>query len=249
MFCWESCERATHLNIVAGLTQQDKSLRKTLKHHSRFPRSQSGWASVGGPGTRLVNEGSDCQPVQSTRPATKSNITPPSALSTLCLVSEQSCSWTVYFIALRKLIIWNSNQDFLFFFFPQTFSQQKYYSHVWLVNASSVSTEWAAQLTHGIFISSALLHLHLQHLVSNNSAIIIIINSTFKDHPIHLKWTVRRAVYTHTFQSFSCPLLTVGHIQKGASVQKRKHSIYTIQYIQALKKRHLYRHHREALCL
>lgn len=157
-------------------------------------------------------------------------------------MSEQSCSRTVYFIALRK-----SNQDFLFFF-PQTFSQQKYYSHVWLVNASSVSTEWAGQLTHGIFISSALLHLHLQHLVSNKSAIIII-NSTFKDHPIHLKWTVRRAVYTHTFQSFSCPLLTVGHIQKGASVQKRKHSICTIQYIQALKKRHLYRHHREALCL
>lgn len=146
-------------------------------------------------------------------------------------MSEQSCSRTVYFIALRK-----SNQDFLFFFFPQTFSQQKYYSHVWLVNASSVSTEWAAQLTHGIFISSALLHLHLQHLVSNNSAIIII-NSTFKDHPIHLKWTVRRAVYTHTFQSFSCPLLTVGHIQKGASVQKRKHSICTIQYIQAFKKK------------
>lgn len=43
-------------------------------------------------------------------------------------------------------------------------------------------------------------------------------------------------MYTHTFQSFSRPLLTVGHIQKGTSVQKRKHSIYTIQYIQALKK-------------
>lgn len=114
MFCWESCERATHLNIVAGLTQQDKSLRKTLKHHSRFPRSQSGWASVGWPGTR-----SDCQPVQSTRPATKSNITPPSALSTLCLVSEQSCSRTVYFIALRK-----SNQDFLFFFPSNIFSAE-----------------------------------------------------------------------------------------------------------------------------
>lgn len=124
MFCWESCERATHLNIVAGLTQQDKSLRKTLKHHSRFPRSQSGWASVGWPGTRLVNEGSDCQPVQSTRPATKSNIIPPSALSTLRLVSEQSCSWTVYFIALRKLIIWNSNQDFLFFFSSNIFSAE-----------------------------------------------------------------------------------------------------------------------------
>lgn len=157
-------------------------------------------------------------------------------------MSEQSCSRTVYFIALRK-----SNQDFLFFFFPQTFSQQKYYSHVWLVNASSVSTEWAAQLTHGIFISSALLHLHLQHLVSNNSAIIII-NSTFKDHPIHLKWTVRRAVYTHTFQSFSCPLLTVGHIQNGASVQKRKHSICTIQYIQAFKKKGIYTDITEKLC-
>lgn len=219
MFCWESRERATHLNIVAGLTQQDKSVRKKLKHHSKFPRSQSGWALVGWPGTRLVN---DCQPVQSTRPATKSNITPPSALSTLCLVSEQSCSRTVYFIALRKLIIWNSNQDFLFFFFfsSKIFSAEVLFACLACKRLLCKYWMGCTVNTWNIYFFSFASPSPTAPYV-NNSAIIII-NSTFKDHPIHLKWTVRRAVYTHTFQSFSRPILTVGHIQKGTSVQKKK---------------------------